>query len=108
MTIATLRSPSTSWSVISCCSWISLMMIRFNSIWTGTRGLAFPVAVWEPDVDYTAGRENGEAACGLRHQPATGQGRVGGHGPGPHVVHRPADRPGHRQRCQPAEDGHVL
>jgi hypothetical protein len=27
--------------VITCCSWISLMMIRFNSIWTGTRGLAF-------------------------------------------------------------------
>ena len=30
------RSPSTSLSAMTCCSWISLMMIRFNSIWTGT------------------------------------------------------------------------
>ena len=31
-----LRSPSTSFSKITCCSWISLMMMRFNSICTGT------------------------------------------------------------------------
>jgi hypothetical protein len=23
-------------SMITCCSWISLMMIRFSSMWTGT------------------------------------------------------------------------
>ena len=31
-----LRSPSTSLSKITCCSWISLMIIRFSSMWTGT------------------------------------------------------------------------
>src|SRR5262245_32597327 len=30
------RSPSTSLSMMTCCSWISLMMIRFSSMWTGT------------------------------------------------------------------------
>ena len=43
MTIGKLRSPSTSLSMMTCCSWISLMMIRFNSIWTGTRGLTFRI-----------------------------------------------------------------
>ena len=41
ITIGKLRSPSTSRNMITCDSWMSLMMIRFNSIWTGTGGLAF-------------------------------------------------------------------
>src|SRR5262245_52314725 len=56
MTIGKLRSPSTSRSMMTCDSWISLMMIRFNSIWTGTCGLTFVQALNQFGCGYCKSR----------------------------------------------------